>query len=337
MGSQPYKVPKRNVPYGEEERVEEQVRLLLQLLDSSYGEAHLSAIAQLSGLGELAVHPLVDALKRREGGYRETDRARHWPNIVTALGMIGSPKAVPALVKILAEEANDRSSRSLRFGHEGHREGSWMEDEAREGWQGVRMVFDALNKLDKEGALSAILKQLPSLDAPTAFAALSWFGDEGRVALMGALKGGDAARQRIAAEVLADHPESYNSVEGRAATVKLLKSPDASTQRAAVKALRAFGDPSAASHLLAFARSKRGPKPEEADLRKLAYESLGKLGDVALIPELLKDAGEGASIAESVIASFGKVAMPVLLDAVKTGKPGVKDAASRLILRIGGS
>lgn len=50
------------MPYAASDRLRDQVGLLLQLAESNYSEAQLSAMVQLSLLGEAAVPALLEAL-----------------------------------------------------------------------------------------------------------------------------------------------------------------------------------------------------------------------------------------------------------------------------------
>src|SRR2546426_393981 len=195
--------------YSDDERVGEQVSLLLGMLASQYSEAQTSAVVQLSRMGEPAVPHLIRAVS--EGTAKD---------IARTLGIIGSPKAVGALSEMLDKEGGYRSSSETQHA-----------------------VAEALGKIGTKEALDALARNVHKAGVS---AALSRFGTERIGALLKVLESPDPVQQATAARQLGEAKEA-RAVP--ALLNVLRQSPDDRARAAATDALAEIGDRAAIPQL----------------------------------------------------------------------------------------
>ncbi len=303
--------------YDEEARIKEEVDLCLEMLDSGYEEAHVSALLHLCRIGKPAVPHLVGRLSNLIDG----DVSDYGPEsyIVRALGIIGDPAAVDVLSRLLSKT---RSELGVSFSRT----------------ETLSLVaFRALSKMGTKDALRSIVEHIDKLESEDALAMLEEF-DGVMEELVSILKSGTAEQQRVAAEVLGAMKEE-SSVQD---LLELLKSKDKEVQRKAVDALKQIGDESAIPRMLDFLKSM--PREKEwydrftKPLRWKLVDAIGEIGGVGVVPDLLKEASSGHAsgkkAAYRAIIALGEAAIETLIKAVQEGDESTQEVASKLIAEI---
>lgn len=308
--------------YDEDERVREQVSLLVGMLGSQYSEAQTSAVVQLSRLGPPSVPYIVQALTAPEdaegrGSARSWTRDRR--DLIRVLGMIAAPGAVEPLSRILE-------------GGTGRYGGSGASGESEEG-----MAVEALGKIGTPEALDAVVQNLGNLDPEVAWEAISRYGDAGIASLIRVLESGKSGQKRVAARLVRSIPDAR-------VVPALLKSLSGDsedlTKAAVIDALAELGDSSAIPALRALLasplRAKAGNLMGRAqdDVRGHAVDALGRLGGASVVPELLRELRAGDHDARSAIVRIGHPAVPALAKALAESDADTAKVVAGIITEI---
>ena|SRR2546427_44429 len=288
--------------YSDDERVGEQVSLLLGMLASQYSEAQTSAVVQLSRIGEPAVPHLIRALSE---GPTAKDIAR-------ILGIIGSPTAVGALSKMLDEEGGRLS-----------------------GSQAQHAAAEALGKIGSKEALDVLARNVHKGGVS---AALSRFGTERIGALLKVLGSADPVQQATAARQLGEAKEA----RAVPALLNVLRqSPDDRARAAATDALAEIGDRAAIPQLKVLLGSTSPGKNNrwgrsDDEVHGRVIDALARLGGTSVIPDLLRETVAGNGDARSALVRMGDRAVPALADVLTKGDTSSQKVAADVIAEIKG-
>ena len=314
------------------------------------------SIDAIKEIGGLAVLALLQWL--------EDKNERGWA--VEALGKIGDPQAIPALLQALKDEhMNARWKVAKALGEIGDPQAVpalllTLKDKD----QGVRQsATGALGKIGDPQAVPALLQTLKDEDEDVRDATALALGDIGAPAtpvLLRALKDKDQGVRQSATgalgkigdpqavpallQTLKDEDEDVRDATalalgdiGAPATpvlLRALKDKDQGVRRWAVAALGKIGDPQVVPALL------QALKDKDQGVRRWAVAALGKISDPQVVPALLqalKDEDQG--VRQSAVAALGKISdpqvVPALLQALKDEDQGVRQSATGALGEIG--
>ncbi len=255
--------------------------------------------------------------------------------LAEALGEIGDPRAIPALVGALKDE-NERVRRAaaVALGRIGAPAVPALIGALKDADREVRRAAaEALGRIGDREAVPALIGALKDADwevRGAAAEALVRIGAPAVPALVGALKDENGWVRGAAAEALG----RVGDPRAVPALVGALEDAEEWVRRAAAGALGRIGDREAVPALVGAL--------EDADwwVREAAAEALGRIGDREAVPaltEALKDAYERVRRAAAwALGEIGdREAVPALVGALKDADREVRRAAAGALGRIG--
>jgi HEAT repeat protein len=311
--------------------------------------------AGIARFGEQAVAPLIQALQDPHANALAQQQAAE------ALGLIGSPRAIPALVQTArrgAEAARKEAVKALgRIA-------------APEAVQALIELLDtpavralAITELGERKAAEARPKLLEWLEgqdlaaAQAAAVALGRIGGEGvsqrltahlkepalRLACATGLATlGEKQGTQVLVELLGD-PKEANRIGAAAAlgalgtqatalVLPVLQDRRREVRLAAITALGALKDPQAVPALIPFLKDK------SPDLRIATATALGRIGGTEAQAALLRELGTGTAAVnaavEKALSQFGPALIPQLASALKSPETRRRVAAARVLSTI---
>lgn len=304
---------------------EQAVDPLLQVLQ----DPHSNALAQqqaAEALGLIGSPRAIPVLAQTARKGAETARKE----AVKALGRIPAPEAVQALLELL-DAPSVRAGAITELGERKAAEArpqllKWLDGPDRAAAQAAAV---ALGRMGGEGisqALKAHLKE-PALRLACATGLATLGEEEGIQALVELLGDPTESNRTGAAAALG----SLGS-QATALVLPVLQDSRKEARLAAVTALGAMQDPQAVSSLIPFLKDK------SPDLRRAAATALGRLGGAEAQAALLQELGAGTAAVnaavEEALSQFGPTLIPQLTPALQSPETRQRVAAVRVLSRI---
>lgn len=279
-------------------RIAELIAQFRKPLGSRQSPAHDPAIAQLVGIGQPAVRPLIAALEDENLGVRLS--------AVRTLGKIGDRRAVPALIKAL--------------------EVGYVRESA----------IDALGEIGDPRAVGPLIKLLSERSFSTRESAKGALGKIGQPAIQVFINNVSTNKDPRAREYAAGILGEIGGSAAVQPLVKALSDEDSRVRTSAAKTLGQIGDPNATKALsdaledesrdvrksAAEALGKIGDPQAVQPLIKAASDgndnvrisaaiALGQIGDPQAVPPLVNMLGDrNSSVVTSAVRALGKIGDP---------------------------
>ncbi len=306
---------------------------------SGKGPGRLVAVGALGRIGTEDSRPILEEALMSTGNPPLRAEAARW------LGGIGEG-AIPALIKALGDaDAQVRATAAGSLGAIGDRRAvePLAAASLRESGETRLSFMEALAKLGGEPAVDSLIAALGASEPSVRSQAASWLGrmDDKKAThpLIGLLRDPEPDVRRSAIEALANLGDEAAS----GPMLELVATGDPASRRAALEALEHVGNLQAVGPLVKLLADPNLPLRRQAlsSLAVIIQEHKGKEAPLSedeigiLIKFLDSPDGQVVIRASDTLRAAGKKAVPLLLDAARTGSPQMRTEATSILGLIG--